>query len=260
MPGELTRAGLRRALVVNALTRPVNLAVPAAGLALAAALGAWWPAGLAMLAYLALAAATFLSEEQARQVGERLYGQRRLKSPARRVDPARLAAPIAAPLSAALDEEARIRQAMDRARLPLDELSAEVSRLLEAMGRTAQRAQLVHDYLATHPPERVRERIAQLGGSAAAPDPAVQRTIAALSEQLETQAEMTRLLDRFHAEVEQTAVSLSTIHARVVQMRVASADAVEHELAVQVRDLRQQVDTLCAGIEEAYSSGEPPAA
>lgn len=257
---EITRARLRRALVVNALTKPVNLAVPTVVVAAALAVGTWWLVAVAAAVYAALAAMTFLNEDEARQVGERVYGQRRLETGERRVDPGRLAAPIAAPLSAALDEEARFRRTVAQARLPLDELRGEVSELVEAIGRTAQRAQLVHDYLMGQRPERVRDRIAELRGSAAAPEPTVQRTIAALSEQLQSHGAMSRQLDRFHAEMEQTVASLSTIHARVVQMGVASDDAAEHELAVQVRDLRDQVDALSAGMNEAYARGKPPPA
>jgi hypothetical protein len=260
MGAEITRAHLRRALVVNALTKPVNLAVPTVIVAAALVLGTWWLVAVAAVVYVALAGVTFLNEDEARQVGERVYGQRRLGAGARRADPAQLAAPIAAQLSVALDEEARIRRAIEQARLPFHELIAEVSNLVDAMGRTAQRAQLVHDYLMGQRPERVRQRIAALRGSAAASDPAVQRTIAALSEQLQSHGAMSRQLDHFHAEMEQTVASLSTIHARVVQMGVASDDAAEHELAVQVRDLREQVDALSAGMNEAYARGEPPPA
>jgi hypothetical protein len=255
MGAEITRAHLRRALVVNALTKPVNLAVPTVIVAAALVLGTWWLVAVAAVVYVALAGVTFLNEDEARQVGERVYGQR-LETGARRVDPGRLAAPIAAPLSAALDEEARFRRTVVQARLPFDELRGEVSELVEAIGHTAQRAQLVHDYLMGQRPDRVRQRVDELRRSGGA-DPAAQRTIAALSEQLEAQAAMARHLERFHAEMEQTVASLSTIHARVVQVAVASDDAAEHELAVQVRNLREQVDALSDGINEAYARGEP---
>jgi hypothetical protein len=260
MGREITRATLRRALVVNALTRPANLAVPTAILLLALVLETGWLAAVAAGAYVALAVVTFFDEDEAREVGESVYGQRRRGAGTPRVDPGRLAAPIAAQLSAALDEEARIRRAVEQARLPFHELSGEVSQLVEAMGRTAQRAQLVYDYVIGQRPERVRQRIAELRRSEAATDPAVQSTITALSEQLQVQAAMSRQLDRFRAEMEQTVASLGTIHARVVQMGVASEDAVEHELAVQVRNLRDQVDALSAGMNEAYARGESPPA
>jgi hypothetical protein len=260
MGGEITRVGLRRALMVNALTKPVNLAVPTAVVVVALVLGTWWLVAVAAVAYVALAAVTFLNENEARQVGERVYGQRRLETGARRVDPGRLAAPIAAQLSAALDEEARFRRTVAQARLPFHELRGEVSELVDAMGHTAQRAQLVHDYLMGQRPERIRQRIDELRRSGGAADPAVQRTIAALSEQLEAQAAMARHLDRFQAEMEQTVASLGTIHARVVQMGVASEDAADKELAVQVRDLRDQVEALSAAMNEAYARGESPPA
>jgi hypothetical protein len=260
MGGEITRATLRRALVVNALTRPVNLAVPTAILAAAVVVGTWWLVALAGVAYVALAAVTFVNEDEAREVGEHVYGRRRLEGGGRRVDPAQLAAPIAAQLSEALNEEARIRRAAEQARLPFAELSAEVSELVDAMGRTAHRAQLVYDYLSAQRPERVRQRITQLRRSEGGAEAAVERTIAALAEQLEAQEAMSRQLDRFHAEMEQTVASLGTIHARVVQMGVATEDAAEHELAVQVRDLRDQVDALSAGMNEAYARGESPPA
>ena len=258
--GEITRADLRRALIANALSKPVNVAVPAAVLVVALVLETWWLAAVAAVVYVALAVVTFFDEDEAREAGERAYDRRSLGSGARRVDPAGLAAPIAAPLSAALDEEAQIRRAVEQAELPFDELTGEVSELVEAMGRTAQRAQRVHDYLSGHRPERIRERIEELRRSEDVSDQTVQRTITALSEQLQAHGSMSRQLDRFHAEMEQTVASLSTIHARVVQMGVASEAAGEHELAVQVRDLRDQVAALSAGMGEAYALGASPQA
>jgi predicted nucleic acid-binding Zn-ribbon protein len=258
--GEVTRANLRRALVVNALTKPVNLAVPTVVLVVAVAIETWWLAAVAVVVYVGLAVVTFFDEDEAREVGDREYGRRRLGSSARRVDPAALAAPIAAPLSAALDEEARIRRSVEQTQLPFDELTGEVSQLVEAMGRTAQRAQRIHDYLSGQHPESIRRRIEELRRSKSASDQAVQRTIAALLEQLRAHGSMSRQLERFHAEMEQTVASLSTIHARVVQMGVASEAAGEHELADQVRDLRDQVAALSAGMSEAYAVGESPQA
>ena len=59
---------------------------------------------------------------------------------------------------------------------------------------------------------------------------------------------------------EQTAATLSTIHASIIRMGLASETGGDQELAGQVRDLREQVDALSAGMNEAYARGDGPAA
>lgn len=249
---EVTRASLQRALVVNALTKPLNVIVAASLVVVAVAVGASWLILVAAVVYAALSTMTFFDADEAQRVGDRAYGRQSLVKGPGRADPGAMAAPIASQLSAALEEETRIRKAIDASKLPFDDVSAEVTALVTAMGRTAQRAQAVYDYLASQDTRRVGERLEELKGSPSAQDSEVKKTIAALDEQLDTHVDMSRQLDRFYAEMEQTVAALSTIHAKVVRMGLASDSAGQQDLADQVRDLREQVDALSAGMSEAY--------
>jgi O-antigen/teichoic acid export membrane protein len=67
------RNRLLRRLAANAVTKPTNVLVPAAVLAGAAFTGAVWLVVVALVTWLALAAATFLDEREA----ERLARKRR---------------------------------------------------------------------------------------------------------------------------------------------------------------------------------------
>ena len=73
----VTRSDLRRALAVNAVTRPVNVAVPAAVVVAALLLDASWLVAIAVLCFVALAVLTFLDEGEAERVGARIYARRR---------------------------------------------------------------------------------------------------------------------------------------------------------------------------------------
>jgi hypothetical protein len=248
---EITRTELRRALAVNALTKPVNVLVGAGVAVAAVVLGAWWLWVVAFLVYAVLCAQTFFDEEEAERVGQVAYAG---DLPAgRRVDPDKLARPIGAQLAAAVIEQARVRAAIDASELPLTDLGAEVEALVREMERTAARAQLIHDYVAGIDPQRLEARERQLRASAGseADDPA-RTTADALEEQLAAYRDMRRQLDRYFAEMEQTVAALSTIHAQIVRMGVTAEAAGEEELAGRVRDLRGKVTALTEGIDEAY--------
>ena len=257
-PGkEITRSTLQRALIGNALTKPVNVIVPAIVVVAGLVIGASWLVAVAAVVYVVLAAMTFFDEDEARAVGDRAYGRKRPGKGRAAIDPGRLAAPIAAQLSAALEAEARIRRAIDTADLPLEDLGTEVSGLLSELDKTAGRAQLVYDYLAAQNSNAVTARLGQLQDSGATDD-LTKQTIAALTEQLDTQRKMKSQLERYYGEMEQTVAALNTIDAQIVQMSVASGDTAddEQQLTGRVRDLREQVNALTEGMGEAYAGGD----
>jgi hypothetical protein len=255
---EITRSDLRRALAVNALTKPLNIGVTAAVVVAAILVPTIWLAVVAALVYAVLATMTFFDSGEAERVGDRVYGRGKLPGGRgrRAIDPGRLAAPIATQLSAALEAETRIRRAISGSQLPFTELGEEVTGLIVELDRTAGRAQLVYDYLAGQNPRAVQERLDQLGPAGS--DPQVARTIQALRDQQAAQQQMESELDRYYAEMEQTVAALGTIEAQVVQMSVASSDTGEEQLAGRVRDLRDQVNTLTEGMSEAYAQKEAP--
>ena len=112
------------------------------------------------------------------------------------------------------------------------------------MEATARRAQLVRDYLDTQDVPGIEARLAQAGGD----------TAAALRDQLTVLGSLGTQLRRFHDEMEQVNAALGAMHARLVGAAVASQESADAELAGDVRDLRQRVETLTDGIAEAYAA------
>jgi prefoldin subunit 5 len=245
----VTRTDLRRALVVNAVTKPVNVAVPAAVVVAGLALGVSWLIVVAAVVYVVLSALTFLDEGEAERVGRRTYGERGEGRGVKRVDPRRLAAPIAAQVEAARACEARIQDTIDRSDSSLTDVGAEVDSLVRAIEQIAQRAQRIYDYLATQDVGAIDARLRQLRGS---DDPSERSIIAALGDQRDALAELQAQLTRFYTQIEQLVASLGTVNSQLVRMSVASEDVDEHELTEQVRGLRDQVGALDAGMKEAY--------
>jgi len=239
----VTRSELQRRLVVNALSKPVNVAVPAAVAVAALPVGLPWLLAVAAIAYVALAAMTFLDEREAERVGDETYGRlRRSEQP--RLETRRLAPEIRAEVEAARAEQARIAETIANADLPFDEVGGEVERLVVAMEATARRAQLVRDYLVTQDIARIEARLHE----------ASDETAAVLRDQLAVLESLVAQLRRFHDEMQQVNAALGAMHARLVGAAVASQDSADAQLAGDVRDLRQRVETLTEGIAEAYAA------
>ncbi len=252
-----TRSELNRALVVNAATKPVNVVVPAAIAVVALLVDLWWLIPVvAVPAFIALVLVTYLDGEEAEKVGEQLRGHRAGEAAiagSPRLDPASLAPPIGAQLRAAMGEETRMREAIARSDLPLTEVGGEVEGLVRAMEITARRAQTLWDYLATQDPQRIRRRMEELrvrGGEQGRP------IVIALGQQLEALESLNVQLQRFYAQMEHIVASLSTMHAQLLRMSVASESEGERELAGQARELREEVNLLAQGMSEVYEQAE----
>ena len=239
----VTRSDLQRKLVVNALSKPVNVAVPAVVVVAALLAGVPWLLPVAVIAYVALAVMTFLDEREAERVGDEAYGRVR-GSQQPRLETKRLSPEIRAEVEAARAEQARITETIANADLPFDEVGGEVERLVVAMEATARRAQLVRDYLDTQDILGIEDRLARASAD----------TAAALRDQLAVLTSLGDQLRRFHDEMEQVNAALGAMHARLVGAAVASQGSADAELAGDVRDLRQRVDTLTEGIAEAYAA------
>jgi hypothetical protein len=259
MPRELvTRSDLRRALAVNAVTRPVNVAVPAAVVVAAILLDAGWLVAIAVLCFVALAVLTFLDEGEAERVGARIYARRRgavaaaAPAPAPADEP-ELAPDIADRIDAARAAQADIERAIAEGDLPADDIRDEVAELLTTLMPIAVRADRVADYLAGHPPRDVQARIAALRERPAAGDSSRARTVAALEDQLRA----IRRLEGQHAglldEMDHVVASLEALHAEVVTLGAAGDDWRRADVAGQVRALREGVQVLSGGMEEAYA-------
>jgi hypothetical protein len=241
---EVTRSALQRSLLVNAMTKPLNVLVPAVVVVAGIALGAFWLIAVAVVVYAVLAALTFFDGSEAERVGKRVYGTAsKHVPPPKQADLSRLAPPIAQQLGAARAEEARIRTAVSDADLPFQDITTETDALVQAMESIAIRAERVYDYLASHDPRPVQARLSQLESEGSAGDLAK-----ALREQLAAYEKLSTQLQRFYEEMEHITASLSTVGA------ASDGESGQRELASQVRDLRDQVNALSDGMREAYAA------
>jgi hypothetical protein len=254
-----TRAEINRALLLNAATKPVNILVPAAIAVVGIVVGYWWIAlVIAIPAFIALCVVTYLDGDEAEKVGDELRGKRAGALPqAERLDPGKLAPPIAQQVRAALQEEQHIRQAIEQADLPLNEVSTEVDGLVRALETMAKRAQTLWDYLASQDPQAIEARCRQLereGGPEGKP------IVVALRQQLEALGALRKQLDKFFAQMEHIVASLGTMNAQVLRMSFVTESDSEEQLAGQARELREQVNALADGMSEVYQQADDAAA
>ncbi|MEA2383705.1 MAG: hypothetical protein QOH72_3676 [Solirubrobacteraceae bacterium] len=248
----VTRADLRRALAINAVTRAVNVLVPAAVVVAALLLGAPWLLAVAVACFVALAAMTFFDEDEAARVGEGVYAHRRALPPEPEPARAPLSPDIADRLDAARAAQADIEAAIADADLPGEAIREEVAELVAALAPTAARADRVADYLAGHPAADVERRISRLERSPTN-DPNRARTTAALRDQLAAIDRLRTQYDEFIGEMDHVVASLEALHAEVMALGAAEDEWHRREVVGQVRALRDGVQVLSGGMEEAYA-------
>jgi hypothetical protein len=249
-----TRAELNRMLVGNALTKtwpnvllPAGLAI--AGLLIGLELIVLLP--IAVVAWLALSSVTYFDTDEAERVAERDRARRRgaLES-GRRVGVQQLAPPVASHLQQVLTQEAHIRGAIERAELPFGEVSEEVDTFVRAAERTAERAQLLFEYLAEQDPRQVEYRYQQVQAEA---DPSKKALAEALYTQLQAMHRARKELESFYTEMERIAVELGNIRGQLLSVSAASEGATQRQLASDVRDLREQMGAVAEGMNEALA-------
>jgi hypothetical protein len=258
MGSELqTRSGRERAVVVNALTKPLNILVPAGILVAGFLLQGLFllvlvPVALAV--YGLLAWLTLFDEREAKQVldAARASGL----PPVRTISTAGLPPQIAEPLATAVAEERKIAQAIAQAKLPYHEVSTEVGVLMGEMQRVADRGGVIEAYLTDPEVESAAARLAKLqrAGHADGPAAEAQRmALEALQKQVEIRADLTDQYERCCAELEHLAASLGVIRGQIVRMSVAEDASVQDDVAGQVRSLRERVSTLADGLTQVTS-------
>jgi chromosome segregation ATPase len=246
-----SRSEFNRALITNALTQPFNVVLLAAVLIAGLLLDAFLlTLPVALVVYGIAAARTYLDEDEANKVLEEEKGKRRKALEAGRLDPRGLADPIARLLTAGRQREARIRDAIERAELPYEEVSAEVDRFIRAMEDGARRAQLLYEALSETPPSWVEQRLGQVRG-----DPSKADLTSALENQLSVLRRMEGQLQRFYDEMERVLVELDTVRGNLVSVSASTERANQERLAGDVRALREEVGAVAAGMSEAYESG-----
>jgi chromosome segregation ATPase len=245
-----SRSEYNRALILNAATQPFNVLLLAGVLIAGLLLGVFLPVlAVGLVVYGIAATRTYFDAEEANKVLEREKAKRREKLEARRLDTTGLSEPIAGLLGTARQREARIRDAIDRAELPYDEVSAEVDRFIRAMEDGARRAQLLYEALSETPPSWVEQRLAQVRGDASKAE-----LSAALENQLTVLRRMEGQLQRFYDEMERVLVELDTVRGNLVSVSASSEAANQERLAGDVRSLREEVGAVAAGMSEAYET------
>jgi hypothetical protein len=252
-PAPYDRARFNRALIANALLDPFNVVLLAVVLIAGILLGIFafaLPIGVAL--YVAGAVRTYFDEDVANKVLERERASHRKHVEAGRakLQPEDFAPPIARLLREARMRELRIGDAIERAELPFEEVSAEIDRFVAAMDSTAARAQLLYEALADTPPPRVEARLAEVRASGG--EPALEE---ALDTQLKTLLRMEKQLDRFFAEMERILVELDTVRSQLVSVSASTESAAQTELAADVRALRERVGATAEGMAAAFEPG-----
>lgn len=245
-----SRGEFAGALVANATAKPFNIALLVGTMAAGVLVGAGpLPALLAALAVYAIAVGwTFFDHDEAEAVLSRVRAQRRreIEAGTRRLDANALAPEVREHLLGARRTEARIRDAIERAQLPYEEVSTEVDALVSLMELSASRAQLLHEALRDSPPARVEARLRELEGSGKA------ELIAALEHQLSVQRRMQAQLGSFYDQMERVVVELETIRGSLLSVSASTDVANQQRLAGDVRALRDELGTLAEGMSEAF--------
>lgn len=245
-----SRGEYNRALVLNALLDPFNVVLLAVVLIAGILLGLLAILGpAAAVLYLAGAARTYFDSDVADRVLERERGERKSGLPLgrTRLDERDLTPGIAALVRQAREREARIRQAIEEAELPYDDVQGEVDRFVLALEDTARRAQSLAGALRDTPMDRVEARLDEVRG-----DPSKAELAEALATQLKTLERMKAQLARFGDEMERILIELDTIRGQIVSVSASAGAAKGTELAGDVRALREQMATVAEGMSAAY--------
>jgi hypothetical protein len=235
----VTRRVLARELLVNAASRPLNIAVPL-GVTAAALVLTPWLMPLAALAYAALVLATFLDGDVAESVGRTVYARRdRPLQPARHTS---LSAEAAASLALAYQTERQIQATLDASPVPLPEIEAEVKALLHELENLASHVDRLTRYLGDENEAALRTRIERA-------NPVVAAT---LQQQFHARTQLSLRLEEFEAQMEHIGATLGLVHAQIMRMTAAEQASAQSRVAEQLRHLRQEVDSTVAGFDEAY--------
>ncbi len=251
-----TRGEFAGELVANAAAKPFNVVLLVGTMAAAVVVGGPVLVALAVAVaiYLVAVARTFLDEDEADAVIERVRAERRrsLGEGSARLDPSALAPEIRGHLLSARATEGRIREAIERAELPYDEVSAEVDALVSLMELSASRAQLLHEALHESPASRVASRLLELEGSGKT------ELVEALEHQLSVQLRMEDQLQAFYDRMERIVVELDSIRGSLLSVSASTDVANQQRLAGDVRALRDELGTLAEGMNEAFGERTEP--
>lgn len=250
------------ALIVRALTSPQNL-LPAAAVAGVGLAFGFWPLYLAaIVVYAGGAIATIKSPSEARKVLTARRGRSGLtleSSPE-----LELADPTVRRLYAEAREESQsLADTLDDSGLELGEVSTELAGMAGDLVTLCRHADRISAYLGSVDQRELSERRdearAQLDRAGSPErDAALERSVAALSDQLTLIEQLTELRDRFHAEIQALVSSLGAIRGEVVRIGVSAddADGAEGRLRRQVGSAREDMRRLSAAMREKVGSDQ----
>jgi hypothetical protein len=254
-PVPVTRSDLRRELAVNAAFKPLTIAAPAVvlivGLLLHVLLVA---APVAAAVYIALFLQTLFDGDEAKKVGQAVYGRTGGGSSRPALDAATLDPEIARPLRQARETAAAIRVAVQEADQPLDDVVADVDALVVAMETSARRAQLIATTLSGQDLAGIERDIIRRGHD---PDPEVKALVTDLIAQRDSIKRLRTKLDRFDVGMQRICASLGLLRTRVAEMSASEEEAAQRELGATARELRERTDLLAESMAETFA--EPPA-
>jgi Holliday junction resolvasome RuvABC ATP-dependent DNA helicase subunit len=74
----------------------------------------------------------------------------------------------------------------------------------------------------------------------------------ALREQLRVAQRIESQLAEYHAAMERLCVELDTVRAQLLSTSVTTAGVNQRRLALEVRDMREEMSAVAAGVESAY--------
>ena len=236
------------ALVVRALTKPVNLLPAAIAIAIGLAAGIWWLILIGALYYAGMATTSFFNPAEARRVVEARREERAIAPPVPE-GPAALRDPeIRRRYEEAVGEEHLIRQAIEDSAMPVDDVVTELVGLKDEIEALCLRAQRVSDYLTSVDVAELERRKTDVERRrVGAPDElqeTLARTGAAIDDQIGTVETLGRQLERFHAESLGIVSTLGAIRGQVVRVSVSDAPDAEERVRDQLGDARQLVRVL----------------
>jgi hypothetical protein len=247
---EVTRADLRRQLVVNATFKPLNIAAPALVVVVGLLLGVPLVGlGVAVLVYVLLWLQTFFDSGEAEKVGKTVYSQTR--PPVATLDAATLDPEIARPLEQARKIAAAIRQTVAEADQPMDDVVGDVDTLVTAMETSAKRAQLIATTLQGQDLASLDRDIARRSTDL---DPDVRALVDDLKAQRASIVRLQDKLDRFQVGMERICASLGLLRTSVAEMSASEEEAAQRELAGQARELRERTQLLAQSMAETFST------
>jgi predicted Ser/Thr protein kinase len=249
-----TRGQYNRTLILNALISPFPVVVFAGVLIAGILLDALaFLLPVAIVLYVVSAVRTYFDSDVQDKVLERERNRHRQHldkgKPDR--DLSEFSPRIADLMARALEKDARIRAAIDRAELPYHEVTEEVDRFLATMWQTAGRAELLSEGVRDTPPESVARRLEAVR---AAGDPAKANLVDALSQQLAVQQKMEAQLLRFYDQMEQMLVELDTVRGHLITVSASTEADNQERLADDVRDLRVEMGAVAEGMAAAYAA------